>query len=224
MSLDLGTVKATDNMLQSFEAFICALPIPTDEEIGSFYHIITALGDSIKINYVTLRRALDEDNQIMLAWSCRNLLELAIWTKFALTSKANAYEFAADRLIDGKQIGICLKKLERSLNPNLKTSAFDEVIGTFARQMTNEGITRNRFLNMRDLARQVGLRDEYETMNQVCSKFVHPTAWSIFTAEFGSARFHEGSEIFYITGAHYFSIAIAEIMPHIREHGLKHKR
>jgi hypothetical protein len=61
-------------------------------------------------------------------------------------------------------------------------------------------------------------------MNQVCSKFVHPTAWSIFTAEFGSARFREGSEIFYITGAQYFSIAIAEIMPHIRKYGLKHKR
>ena len=89
--------------------------------------------------------------------------------------------------------------------------------------MYAEGITRTRFLNTKDLAGQVGLQDDYETMNQVCSKFVHPTAWSIFIAELGSARFPDARDIFYTCGAKYSATVMTEIMPHIRQWGLRHK-
>ena len=51
--------------------------------------------------------------QVTLAWACRNLLEIAVFSKYVLLSEKNAMEFAADRLIDALEIGVTLKKLTR---------------------------------------------------------------------------------------------------------------
>ena len=223
MSIDPILITKTNEALRIFEEFMRSQPVPTDEASGRFYHIVTALADAVKMNYDVLRMALGNDDQTTMAWACRNLLELAIFTKFVLASEANANEFAADRLIDAKQIGINLKRLEFSLNPDLTTSAFDVLIDRVNEQMKAEGVTRNRYLSTRELAAQVGLLDDFEAMNQVCSKFVHPTAWSIFTAELGSARFPDARDIFYTCGAQYSATVMAEIMPHIGKWGLRHK-
>jgi hypothetical protein len=126
-------------------------------------------------------------------------------------------------LIDGLQIGTSLKKLDLHLNPELKVSTLDAVIDKFTEQMSEEGITRTKFLAVRDLAEQVGMLETYDTMNKVCSKFVHPTAWSLLTADIGPARFPEAREIFYACGAEYFITVFAEIAPHIRRWGLRQK-
>jgi hypothetical protein len=171
MGIDPGLVRKTDDAFQDFVAFIHSLR-PTDEETGRFYHSVSALSHATKINYITLRKAFDDDEQTLMAWSCRNLLELVIFTKFVFRSKANADEFAADRLIDGREIGIYLKKLEIHLNPKLTVSAFDSVIERFTKQMIDEGITRAKYHKAREVATQVGMLEEHETMNKVCSKFV----------------------------------------------------
>ena len=222
MSIEPALISKTDDAFSQFDAFTRALH-PTDEETGRFYHIVSALSDATKANYATLRRAFENDEQILLAWSCRNLLELAIFTKFVIASKANADEFAADRLIDGVQIANSLKKLERHLNPSLTTSTFDSVIQRFTLQMNLDRVTRTKFLSIRDLASQVGMLEEFETMNKVCSKFVHPTSWSLLTADIGSERFPEARDVFFGCGAEYFATIFAEIAPHIRKWGLKHK-
>lgn len=223
MPIDLLMIKKTDEALQQFDAFMRSIPIPTEEKAGRFYHIFTALSTVAVNNYVSLRKAVDRDDQMMLAWSCRNLLELAIFTKYALMSETNADEFAGARLVDGVQIGKRLKQLELYLNPHLATSAFDVVINRFTTQMLAEGITQTKFLNTGQLAGAVGMKEDYETMNQVCSKFVHPTAWSILTEDIGSERFPAADELFYTCGAQYFATVMAEIMPHIRQWGLRHK-
>ena len=222
MSIEPELVKKTDEAFQEFDNFTRALH-PTDDETGRFYHIVIALSDATKTNYMTLRKAFADDEQTLMAWSCRNLLELAIFTKFALASKANADEFAADRLIDGQEIGTSLKTLELHLNPGLTASAFDSVIERFGKQMSEEGITRSKYLSARRIADQTDMTEEYETINKVCSKFVHPTAWSLFTADIGSERFPEARDIFYGCGAKYFATIFAEIAPHIRKWGLRHK-
>jgi hypothetical protein len=222
MGIDPGLVKKTDDAFQDFVAFIHSLR-PIDEETGRFYHSVSALSHATKINYITLRKAFDDDEQTLMAWSCRNLLELVIFTKFVFRSKANADEFAADRLIDGREIGVYLKKLELHLNPKLTESAFDSVIERFTKQMSDEGITRAKYHKAKEVARQVGMLEEYDTTNKVCSKFVHPTAWSLFTADIGSERFPEARDVFYGCGAQYFATIFAEMAPHIRKWGLRHK-
>jgi hypothetical protein len=219
MALDPNVVDLADDAFRRLDVFTNSWPIPTDEETGRFYHVVSALSSAAKDNYRTLRKAFQADEQASMAWSCRNLLELAILTKFALACKSNADELAADRLIDGLRIGTALKKLELYLNPNLQGSAFDALIDRFTRQMQEEGITRTRFLDIRDLATQVGLRDEFETVNKVCSKFVHPTSWNLFTADLGSDRFPDARDVFFASGAQYFAMVYAEIAPHIKGSG-----
>jgi hypothetical protein len=222
MSIEPELVEKADDAIRRFDTFTRSLS-PTDEETGRFYHIVSALSDGAKSNYIALRGAFDRDQQVLMAWSCRNLLELAIFTKFVIGSKKNADEFAEDRLIDGLQIGKSLKDLEAHLNPGLATSEFDVVIEKFATQMKAEGITRSRFHTVKELAGRVGMEEQYNTMNKVCSKFVHPTAWSLLTADTGTARFPDARDIFFVCGAEYFATVFAEIAPHIRRWGLRHK-
>lgn len=222
MSIEPDLVRKTDDAFRHFDAFTRSLR-PTDEETGRFFHVISALSSATKTNYATLRNAFERDEQTLMAWSCRNLLEIAIFTKFVLCSKVNADEFAADRLIDGLQIGTSLRKLELYLNPKLTISALDPVIERFAKQMSDEGVTRGTYRNAREIATQVGMLGEYEIINKVCSKFVHPTAWSLFTADMGAERFPEARDIFYGCGAQYFATVCAEIIPHIKKWGLRHR-
>jgi hypothetical protein len=223
MPLDLVLMRKTDEALQRFDAFVRSISIPTEEKTGRFYHIFTALSTVSVNNYVSLRNAWDRSDQMMLAWSCRNLLELAIFTKYALMSEANADEFADARLVDGIQIGTRLKQLELYLNPHLASSAFDDVINRFSTQMSAEGVTQTKYLSTGQLAGTVGMKEDYDAMNQVCSKFVHPTAWSILTEDIGAERFPDAHILFYTCGAQYFATVMAEVKPHIRKWGLKHK-
>lgn len=144
MTIKPELVKMTDEAFQKFDEFVCALE-PTDEDTGRFYHIVIALSRATKVNYATLRKAFEDDEQTLMAWSCRNLLELAIFTRFVLRSKRNADEFADDRLIDGRDIGVALRTLEQHYAPTVTTSALDAVIAAFSKQMSDEGITRLKF-------------------------------------------------------------------------------
>ena len=222
MDIEPALVRMTDEAFQRFDTFMRSLR-PSDEEMGRFYHIVSALADAAKSNYVTLRKAFEDDEQTMMAWSCRNLLEVAIFTKFVLCSRTNAEDFAADRLIDELQISESLKKLDLHLDPQLQKSTFDTEINKFDKQMEDEGVTRTSYLPTRELAKKVGMFEQYDTMNKVCSKLVHPTAWSLLTADIGPERLPEARNVFFGCGAEYFMTVFAEIAPHIRKWGLKHK-
>ena len=74
-----------------------------DEE-GAFFHIVTALCAAVAKYYEPLRHSYDRQDLTMMAWSCRNLLEVAIYTSYVLKSNANADAFASDRLIDAEEI------------------------------------------------------------------------------------------------------------------------
>jgi hypothetical protein len=221
MGFDPEQIRQTDKASQYFDGFMRTLQ-HTDEETGAFYHVVTSLSNVAKANYVALRRSFDDDDQIVMAWACRNLLEIAIFAKYILMSKENAKDFAEARLIDGLEIVKSLKKLELFQNPILDPSSFEPLIDNFTQQIIKEGITRTRFLGTSELAGQVGMQETYETMNKVCSKFVHPTSWSILTSDIGSARFPEARDLLFLCGAEYFAMVHAEIIPHIKKWGLHH--
>lgn len=223
MSIDPTLINGVDHSLVEFDKFIRLLPTPTTATANNFYHIVTALAREAMLNYQTLRGAFDDDAQVLMAWSCRNLLEIVIFTKYVLLSKANADEFAGHRFIDGLEIAEQLKALELYMNPSLTVSAFDPVITSFTTQMAAEGITRTRYLAVNEWANTVGMASEYKILNKVCSKFVHPTSWAILSANIGSARFPEAKDLLYGSGAHYFGDVFVEIKEHIKAHGAAHK-
>jgi Family of unknown function (DUF5677) len=222
------TIKAelilgVDQSIEAFGIFLNSLSLPTDELTGNFYHIITAIGRVAIKNYAALRQAFDDDCHEVLAWSCRNLLELDIFTKYVLLSKANADEFAAHRLIDGLEIAERLREFELSTNASLAVSAFEPTIGQFNSTMAAAGIVRSPYLSAKRLAKAVNMEDVYEAMNKVCSKMVHPTAWAILTEDVGSRRFPEARQIFYGSGSEYTMEIYISIKDHIHQFGLRHK-
>lgn len=237
MALDPEGIQKLDKQIAMCDAMLRAMPGPTDEEGGRFCHIMLVLVDAAQENYRKLREAFSADNQIGMAWACRNLLEIAIFSKYVLLSPENATEFADDRLIDALQIGIALRKLEQDARKARLSSLggqkdefqneddpydADKVIEDFTRQLEIAGVSRRDPLHMSDLAKKVKMDDEYKAMNKVSSKLVHPTAWSLFTAEVGSKRFPGASEIIFMCGALYTSIVYEEFLPHVKKWGLRH--
>jgi hypothetical protein len=239
MALDPEQIRYYDETLANVDHQLRAMPGPTDEESGRFCHIMLVLVDAARNNYNKLRTAFNQGDQIAMSWACRNLLEVAIFSKYVLISSEKATEFADDRLIDALQIGIALRKLEQDarntrlalgpageqngpLNSGDPTDA-DSIIQDYTKQLEDARVSRRKPLRVGDLACIVGLKDEYEAVNKISSKLVHPTAWSLFTAGAGSRRFPGASEIFFMCGALYVSMAYDEFLPHVRKWGLRHR-
>lgn len=237
MALNPDEIQKLDEQIATCDATLRAMPGPTDEEGGRFCHIMLVLVDAAQENYRKLREAFSADNQIEMAWACRNLLEIAIFSKYVLISPEKATEFADDRLIDALQIGIALRKLEQDARKARLSSLggkndefqneddpydADKIIADFTRQLEIAGVSRRKPLRVLDLAKIVEMDDEYAAMNKVSSKLVHPTAWSLFTAEARSKHFPGASEIIFMCGALYTSIVYGEFLPHIRKWGLRH--
>jgi hypothetical protein len=222
MSPDPEFLSRNDAVLLKLDSLTRSLR-PVDGETARLYQVISALSDATKTNYLTLRNALDNGDQTLIAWSCRNLLELSVFTQFVLESKVNTDQFVEDRLIDGHQMAIALKELESYLNPGLTESVIDATLDAFQKQKEKEGITDRGYSNIRVLAAQVGMGKEFETVNKVCSKFVHPTAWSLLTADVAAERFPEGVDLLFASGAKYFVTIYVEILGHVTKWGLRHK-
>lgn len=216
-------VIGVDDSARRFTTLINSFPIPTDEETGRFYHITTGLSRNALKNYDLLRRAFEDDAQEYLAWACRNLLEVAVFMRCVLISKAKADEFASHRWIDGIEVVERLKTLDFLMNPNLTASAFDVILGDFNQKMSADGVVRTAHLITRNWARDAGLIQEFDCINKVCSKFVHPTVWSILTEDIGSARFPDARELFYGFGANYLMDIYVRFKEHVEAYGLKHK-
>ena len=113
------------------------------------------------------------------AWACRNLLELNIFTQYVLLSETNARRFIGDRLIDGTDIFQSSKDWLLNFNPEAQTPELDETIRKTRELMAAEGIEPVGHLRTRAIATEIGVIDDYRYMNRLCSKLVHPTAWSI---------------------------------------------
>ncbi len=153
------------------------------------------------------------------AWACRNLLELNIFTQYILLSEANARRFIGDRLIDGTDIFQSSKDWLLSLSPEAQTPELDETMRKTRELMEVEGIEAVGHLRTRALAAEMGMIDDYRYMNRLCSKLVHPTAWSVLAmndeGELGQLRL-----ILFNQGVRYGLEMGHAIREHVDQHGV----
>jgi hypothetical protein len=196
---------------------------PIDEKNGWFFQIVFELMDATLSNYHQLRTGYNENNGPSLAWACRNMLEIAIFTKYVLISEANARRFADDRFIDGCDIITSLRTLELHLNPQTDTSLLDDALARMRAQMTAEGVTARKYLATGTLAESVGMKEDYVCMNRVCSKLVHPTSWSVLAMNKEDNSFSQSRQIFFTSGAQYGCDVYLAIKDHNATHGMKPK-
>jgi hypothetical protein len=180
MPIPQKLLVGADWIFKRYNTLVDTLPVPTTAEDGPFYHVATAISRTAIKNYALLREGLDTDDQEHLAWACRNLLELDVFMKCVLISKEKLEEFAGYRFIDGIQIAERLLSMERKYereqhiapNPNSQLAAR---VAELQRQMNAEGATRKSHLITREWAKTAGMIEEYDIINKVCSKLVHPT-------------------------------------------------
>jgi hypothetical protein len=190
---------------------------PIDDENYFFFEIVRELVDASLTNYQELRRGFVEGNNPLLAWACRNLLELIIFLKFVLHSGDNARRFGDDRLVDGSELVRALRDLELHYDPNASTGILDDALDQMQRQMSTESITASKHLEVRRLAEMVGLKEDYAAVNRVCSKLVHPTSWSVLAMNKGTNSFPGAGELLFLYGVGY----LAQITIATREHNVK---
>ncbi len=214
---DVG-IELVDKGFEQFREFGKSLT-PLDNKTVWFCNLLVSLINSVLLEYHYLKIGY-EKRTMVLAWACRNLLELDVFTKYVLVSEANARRFIGDRLIDGNDIFTSLRMLQLHLNPNSDVTLIDQTVAAAKTQMATEGITASKYLATSSLAKAVGMKEDYACMNRVCSKLVHPTAWSVLTmnneGEFGRFR-----QIFFQSGATYGIQVYDAIEKHVDAHGAK---
>lgn len=117
----------------------------------------------------------------LLAWACRNMLELNIYTKYALLNGSNARSFVDDMWIDAIEIFCSFRRWITLHDPAAMTPELDQTIAKFRSEKAKQGLRRTKYLRTQDMAASVNFSEEYQHMNKVTSKLVHPTAFSVLT-------------------------------------------
>jgi hypothetical protein len=118
-----------------------------------------------------------------IAWSGRNILELAVWTRFCLSSTERANQFFEDAARDAiSSLDIPTELLRPSGETNIRRTR--ELL--FARAAI-DGIKKPKdYTKVSDAAKTINFQ-HFGKRNMLFSKWTHPTALSIFGGETGTA-------------------------------------
>ncbi len=117
----------------------------------------------------------------LLAWACRNMLELNIYTKYVLLNGSNAKAFVDDMWIDAIEIFSSFRAWITFHDPAGMTPELDQTIANFRSEKAKQGATRAKYLRAQDMATAVSFSEEYQHMNKVACKLVTPTGFSVLT-------------------------------------------
>jgi hypothetical protein len=115
----------------------------------------------------------------LLAWACRNLLELNIYTQYVLQSESNAQRFGLNRVADGidtfDAFKTWLARNDASLVPPEVDAALEELADVRAR----EDEPPPRLYSLKYLSAEVGLADEYANLTRICNKLAQPGVYAV---------------------------------------------
>lgn len=156
----------------------------------------------------------------LLAWACRNMLELNVFTKYALLNGSNAKAFSEDMWIDAIDIFRSFREWIRFQEPSGKMPELDQTIANFEAEKVKRGITRKNYLRASSMAVAVGFAEEYQHMNKTTSKLVHPTAFSVLVkqdeGELGNLK-----PIFFNSGIRYAFEAFDLVKEYVAKNGVE---
>jgi hypothetical protein len=147
-------------------------------------------------------------------------LELSIIVKYVCLSEKHAKRFVGDRIIDGIDLFESFERWYACIDPQRQAPELDQILARLRAQKAKAGLTVTKFLRANELAKSVKMEAEFSHMNKVCSKFIHPTAWSVLNAlderELKSMR-----SVLLLCGAHYGFEIYTTFRTHMRRFGVK---
>lgn len=190
-----------------------------DQDTIWFVNILTALLRGLIMEYEQLNLGYQRSMQLM-AWACRNLMEISIFTEYTLNSEANAYELIEDVLIDTLDVFTSFKKWFTALEPTMPTPELDAVLKSFQETKTGVGISRKTYRTTRELARVLDRKPDYFHANKVSSKLIHPTAWSLLSPNLDKEDALMRPYI-YQAGSKYFAESVLRIRQYVGKYGTK---
>lgn len=123
--------------------------------------------------------------------------------------------------MDGVELLTALRNLELHYDAQASTAVLDDALRRMNVQMNAENITAGKHLQVRDLAEAVGLKEDYASVNRVCSKLVHPTSWSVLAMNKGTNSFPEARELLFLYGIGYLSHIVIATREHIQKQGMR---
>jgi hypothetical protein len=100
------------------------------------------------------------NSPLLLAWACRNLLELVVITRYCLRSPQCSLDFHDDMWLDAIDFVQQSQEWRQHTDPGRQTPKLDEFIPKYQAQKAKRGITRKSYLPVRDLAKAVGMEVE----------------------------------------------------------------
>ncbi len=211
LTIDL---QLTDKAFQKIQEFGLQLQEEPTQAIW-FQNTLICLLTALLREYRSLTVGFKKSTPL-LAWACRNMLELNIYTKYILLSGSNAKAFADDMWIDAIEIFSSFRAWIKFHVPASVMPELDQTITNFELQKAEQGVTRKNYLKVSEMAAAVNFREEYLRMNKVTSKLVHPTAFSVLVksdeGELGNLK-----PIFFNAGIRYGLEAFNDIREYIRE-------
>jgi hypothetical protein len=144
--------------------------------------VLARIKKVVDVNVAELQLAYADRTISVIAWTGRNLLELAIWSEHCAASKENAKEFLLDAARDGYDVldipggPVVINSLKPA-----RQDLLDKTIGDgFDIEQEN-----TRVFNA---AKKLGRGDVFRYCNKIFSKYAHPTALVIFSDEEAALR------------------------------------
>jgi hypothetical protein len=215
-----GIADRLFNMREGAQADLKALHDYLNEQPSRtpwFFNTITALLRGLGREYRYLNIGYAKDGRL-LAWACRNLLEIDLYTEYSLRSEANASAFADDQILDALDIFSAFKKWLMVGDPNGTTPTLDATIASIDHVRAQLGVTRSKYLKTEDIAKSLNRLEEYKHFNKVSSKLIHPTAYSILAAQQESAQLLLKPYL-YRAGTFYLTTAYKFVRNHVEKLG-----
>lgn len=212
-----GELEALDAALAEAQGFAVELET-RDADSAWFRDLLVAFLSAAIREYRHLKTGLN-NSTTLVAWASRNLLELDIYTQYALGSEDHARRFAAALIGDGIEVLDSFKTWLARNDPSLVPPAVDAALNGLIELRTEREASPERLYSLKYLSAEVGLADEFACLTKLCAKLVHPSAFSVYAARQEAELLLLEPTLFRAAAGHAIEIYQA-IQNHVELHGL----
>jgi hypothetical protein len=174
-------IETLDEAFADVRAFAAEVLL-VESEAAWFREVLAAMLEGAAREYRHLKLGLKHSTGL-LAWACRNLLELNIYAQYVLQSEDNARRFAMNRVTDGIDTFDSFKMWLARNDASLVPAEVDASLLALAALKNEEEEPPPRLYSLKYLSAEVGLADEYAYMTRICSKLAQPGVFVTLAAE-----------------------------------------
>lgn len=123
-----------------------------------------------------LRPSLDGPTE-QIAFAARSILDLNIIARYLLMSEERLGLFRAEASCD--EIEICRYLSRLPEKPGVSKKVLEDSINLIIANAQQQNLPLGKRKEIKDMAKDIGLSQEYKAYNKLLSKYVHPSSYTI---------------------------------------------